>query len=158
MGKHCIGGSLLTRVQTAGKLDREWFSCDPSVVQVDCDVELRDEGAQIQRPLWASTGTKNAAYSDTLYVLPLVGRHTVNTMTLETIEAVRDHGQVVCDAICQEREQAMQVLDDLQRIGISRTDVTDQLTQEGVEKFRKSLQSLLSVISSRRQELVSSRS
>jgi transaldolase len=118
---------------------------------------LHDKGAQIQRPLWASTGTKNPAYSDTLYVLPLVGRHTVNTMTLETIEAVRNQGQVVCDAICREREQATQALDDLQRTGISLTDVTDQLTQEGVKKFRKSLQSLLSAISARSQELVSSR-
>ncbi|HZS85861.1 MAG TPA: transaldolase [Chloroflexota bacterium] len=111
-------------------------------------------GARVQRPLWASTSTKNPAYADTLYVTPLIGPHTVNTMTLETIEAFRDHGVVDCGALRQGMTEARQVMADLQSAGIDMTAVTDQLTREGVEKFSKSLHALLDTIAERRGALV----
>jgi transaldolase len=111
---------------------------------------LAEKGAQVQRPLWASTSTKNPRYPDTLYVEPLIGRDTVNTMTLDTIEAIRDHGVVACGSILQGRAEAHQVLDELEKTGISIKAVTDQLTVEGVQKFSKSLHRLLDTIDERR--------
>jgi transaldolase len=115
---------------------------------------LAARGAPLQRPLWASTSTKNPSSPDTLYVTPLVGPHTVNTMTLATIEAVRDHGQVDCGALSQGLAEARQVLNDLEQAGISIKAVTDQLTVEGVQKFSKSLHALLDAIAQRRGALV----
>jgi transaldolase len=111
---------------------------------------LAERGAQLQRPLWASTSTKNPSYPDTLYVTPLVGPHTVNTMTLDTIEAFRDHGVVDCGAIRQGLAEARQILNDLEQAGISIKAVTDQLTVEGVQKFSKSLHALMDAIAERR--------
>jgi transaldolase len=115
---------------------------------------LAAEGAQVQRPLWASTSTKNPNYPDTLYVTPLIGPYTVSTMTLDTIEAFREHGKVECGTIRQGLAEAHQVLSDLDRAGISLKAVTDQLTVEGVHKFSKSLHTLLDTIGERRGVLV----
>jgi transaldolase len=115
---------------------------------------LAGHGAQVQRPLWASTSTKNPRYPDTLYVTPLIGPHTVNTMTLATIEAFRDHGQVDCNAVRQGQGEADQVMRDLERAGIDLRDVTDQLTREGVRKFSAALHALLDAIDQRRGALV----
>jgi transaldolase len=111
-------------------------------------------GAQMQRPLWASTGTKNPAYPDTLYVSSLVGPQTVNTIPLETLEAVRDHGEIHCDAICEGVVEAHRQRADLKDIGIDMKDVTDQLLHEGVEKFSKALHDLLQTIDQKRGALV----
>jgi transaldolase len=115
---------------------------------------LAERGARVQRPLWASTSTKNPDYPDTIYVTPLIGPQTVNTMTLETIEAFRDHGTVDCGALRQGLDEARQVMDDLESVGIDMTAVTDQLTREGVEKFSRSLHALLDTIAERRGTLV----
>jgi transaldolase len=115
---------------------------------------LASRGAQLQRPLWASTSTKNPNYPDTLYVDPLVGPNTVNTMPMETIDAVRDHAHVECGTIRQGVDQAHQVMKDLERLGISMKAVTDQLTEEGVDKFAKSLHSLLDTIKDEAKTLV----
>jgi transaldolase len=115
---------------------------------------LAAKGAQVQRPLWASTSTKNPSYPDTLYVKPLVGAHTVNTMPMETIDAVRDHGEVECGAIKQGLDEAHRTIEALEQAGISMKAVTDQLTKEGVEKFSKSLHSLLQTIEEQRHSLV----
>jgi transaldolase len=115
---------------------------------------LAERGAQVQRPLWASTSTKNPNYPDTLYVTPLIGPQTVNTMTLETIEAFRDHGAVACGALRQGLAEARQVLNDLDTVGISMKAVTEQLTEEGVVKFSRSLHALLNTIAARRGALV----
>jgi transaldolase len=98
---------------------------------------LRAKGARVQRPLWASTGTKNANYSDILYVQELIGPDTVNTMPPATIDAFRDHG-VVRRTLDEGYEDAVRVLDDLASVGISLKAITDQLQREGVETFSKS--------------------
>jgi len=115
---------------------------------------LARHGAQVQRPLWASTSTKNPQYADTLYVTPLLGPQTVNTMTLDTIDAFRDHGEVDCNAVRQGRDEAVQVMKDLERVGVDMKAVTDQLTSEGVRKFSASLHALLDAIDQRRGVLV----
>jgi transaldolase len=115
---------------------------------------LETEGAQMQRPLWASTSTKNPNYSDTMYVAPLIGPNTVNTMPMETIEAFRDHGEVDCGAIRQGLDEEYLVMKELDRAGIDMKAVTDQLTEEGVEKFTKSLHALMSAIGEQQRSLV----
>jgi transaldolase len=115
---------------------------------------LKEQGGQLQRPLWASTSTKNPNYPDTLYVSPLIGPHTVNTMPLETIDAFRDHGVVDCRAVTQGRAEAHQQIEDMERTGISMKAVTDELTREGVEKFCTALNALLNAIEQRKGSLV----
>jgi transaldolase len=114
---------------------------------------LEQHGAQLQRPLWASTSTKNPSYSDTMYVDPLVGPNSVNTMPMETIDAVRDHGHVTCDAIQQGVGEAHQVIHELEQVGISLEAVTDELTRDGVDKFRQALRLLLNTIEEREGRL-----
>jgi transaldolase len=96
---------------------------------------LADDGANAQRPLWASTGVKDPAYPDTLYVTELVAPNTVNTMPEKTLEAVVDHGEVRGDTITGSYDEAGQVLDALEDLGISYAEVTALLEREGVEKF-----------------------
>ena len=98
---------------------------------------LQAKGAKVQRPLWASTGTKNAAYSDILYVQELIGPDTVNTMPPKTIDAFRDHG-VARRTIDEGVDDARAVLAGLAEAGISLDAVTDQLQKDGVEAFTKS--------------------
>ncbi len=102
-------------------------------------------GAKVQRPLWASTGTKNPAYSDVLYVDSLIGPDTVNTMPPATIDAFRDHGRVE-RTIDQDVDQAHVVMQELEDLGISIKDVTDTLQTEGVASFAKSFESLGQII------------
>jgi transaldolase len=104
---------------------------------------LADEGAHPQRPLWASTGVKDPAYPDTMYVTELVARDTVNTMPEKTLEATADHGEIVGDTITPYYAQAAEVLDSLERLGISYAEVTAQLEREGVDKFEASWEELL---------------
>ncbi len=111
---------------------------------------LQSKGAQLQRPLWASTSTKNPSYPDTLYVASLIGPHTVNTMPMETIDAFRDHGVVDCGAVMQGLNRAHQQMEDLKRAGIDMHAVTDELIREGVEKFCQALHSLLDTVEQRR--------
>jgi transaldolase len=96
---------------------------------------LEDDGANRQRPLWASTGVKDPAYPDTLYVTELVAPDTVNTMPEKTLDAVIDHAEVTGDTVTGTYAEAGQVLDDLENLGISYADVTAVLEREGVEKF-----------------------
>jgi transaldolase len=104
---------------------------------------LADEGAHPQRPLWASTGVKDPAYPDTMYVTELVARDTVNTMPEKTLEATADHGEIGGDTITPYYAQAAEVLDSLERLGISYAEVTAQLEREGVDKFEASWEELL---------------
>ncbi|BBA87834.1 MULTISPECIES: transaldolase [Mycobacterium] len=104
---------------------------------------LKERGARVQRPLWASTGVKNPDYSDTLYVTELVAPHTVNTMPEKTLDAVADHGVVKGDSITGTSGDAQQVFDKLEAIGIDLSDVFDVLESEGVEKFEASWKELL---------------
>ena len=108
---------------------------------------LAEDGAHPQRPLWASTGVKNQAYPDTLYVTELVTDGTVNTMPSATMDAVADHGEVHGDTVRGYYDDARKVLDALERLGISYGDVTAVLEREGVEKFVKSWDELHRTVS-----------
>ena len=104
---------------------------------------LAAAGARPQRPLWASTGVKDPAYPDTMYVTELVAPGTVNTMPEKTLDAVADHGVVTGDTVTDHYGDAAAVLDALEGLGISYSHVVDQLEREGVEKFEKSWAELL---------------
>ncbi|WP_335935966.1 transaldolase [Streptomyces sp. PTD5-9] len=99
--------------------------------------------ANKQRPLWASTGVKNPAYKDTLYVDDLVAPGTVNTMPEATLDATADHGRITGDTITGAYEQARAELDAVAKLGISYDDVVQLLEDEGVEKFETSWIDLL---------------
>jgi transaldolase len=104
--------------------------------------KLAEKGASVQRPLWASTSTKNPAYRDVMYVEQLIGPDSVNTMPPQTIEAFRDHGVVkrTVDAGVDEAQQVIQTLD---REGISIDSVTDKLLVDGIASFQKSFDELI---------------
>jgi transaldolase len=105
---------------------------------------LKANGARVQRPLWASTGVKDPAYSDTLYVTELVAPYTVNTMPEKTLDAVADHGVISGDVISGTATSSQAVFDKLEAAGIDLTDVFLVLEKEGVEKFEDSWNQLLS--------------
>ena len=102
-----------------------------------------ESGALVQRPLWASTGVKDPAYADTLYVDTLVAPHTVNTMPQSTLDAFLDHGSVRSDAITAQMESASRILAALSALGISLESITDALEADGVKKFEDAWISLL---------------
>lgn len=112
--------------------------------------KLAEVGAQVQKPLWASTSTKDPSYPDTKYVEPLVGRQTVNTMPEVTIEAFRDHGRVVPDSIEQGVDQAGQVPERLARLGVDLDKVTAALVDEGIAKFEQPFDALLNNLGEKR--------
>jgi len=107
--------------------------------------KLADKGAPIQRLLWASTSAKNPQYSDVKYVEALIGRDTVDTVPVETLDDYRDHGEPK-DRIEQEVAKARLMLDRLSDLGISIDEVTQQLEDEGVEKFRRSFDELMEAL------------
>ena len=108
---------------------------------------LAAAGAHRQRPLWASTGVKNPQYPDTMYVTELVAPDTVNTMPEKTLDAVAEHGEIRGDTVRSGYDDATEVLDSLERLGISYADVVARLEREGVEKFEKSWTELLDGVS-----------
>ena len=114
--------------------------------------KLKAAGARPQRPLWASTGTKNPAYSDTLYVDTLVGPDTVNTMPEKTIAAFLDHGSTE-RTVDADIDQARQLMADLADAGIDIDAVTHQLEEEGIASFVKSFESLLDGVEAKRSQL-----
>ena len=112
--------------------------------------ELVEAGARIQRPLWASTSTKNDAYPDTLYVQELVAPHTVNTMPLETIDAYQDHGPPPVAFGPEEIARAHQTISAMESVGVDYDDVMDVLEREGVQKFTDSWNELVEDVDSER--------
>jgi len=109
---------------------------------------LAARGARLQRPLWASTGTKNPAYSDVLYVEELIGPDTVNTLPVATIDAFRDHGSVA-DTLTGRGKEAREILDDLGLLDIGIEEVCEKLSVDGVNSFTESYRSLLGTIERR---------
>lgn len=103
---------------------------------------LAAQGARLQRPLWASTSTKNPAYRDVMYVEDLIGPDTVNTMPPATIEAFRDHGEVK-RTIDTELDHERALIAELETLGISLSSVTDKLLVDGLASFQKSFESLI---------------
>jgi len=114
---------------------------------------LASKGAATQRCLWASTSTKNPAYSDVLYVEKLIGPETVNTMPEETIDAFQDHGKVE-PTLERSLDKAEHLLEKLAEAGVDYDDVTETLEREGVEKFDASFADLLEGIRASSRELV----
>ena len=118
---------------------------------------LEAQGARVQRPLWASTSTKNPSYSDVMYVEPLIGPHTVNTMPAETIAAFADHGKVVANTVEADLEEAHRILRDLEGVGIDLHCVTWQLQNEGVQKFIEPYDALMQALTAKRQAILGER-
>lgn len=112
----------------------------------------RSRGAVPQRVLWASTSTKNPAYRDVIYVEELVGPNTVNTIPPETLEAFRDHGNVG-PTILEDWSGARRELDELASLGVDLAVATEELQQEGLEKFAMPFDSLLDTLRSKRDSL-----
>jgi transaldolase len=113
---------------------------------------LESKGARPQRCLWASTSTKNPDYRDVLYSEELIGRDTVNTMPLSSVEAFADHGIVRGQTILENLDRAQRLWSDLIRVGIDEEEVGEQLEQEGVEKFAASYQAMLDTIETKRTQ------
>jgi transaldolase len=112
-------------------------------------------GATVQRPLWASTSTKNPAYPDTLYIAELVGPHTVNTMPEGALVAFANHGVVRGNTVEADVAGAHQVVDQLAAAGIDLQDITErQLVEEGVRSFAKSFDTLIDQLRSKRDAIV----
>ena len=107
--------------------------------------KLADKGARAQRLLWASTGTKNPAYNDVKYIEPLIGPDTVNTIPVETLKAYRDHGDPEL-SLERDVDEAGRVMARLPELGISIDRVTQQLEDEGVEKFNKPFDNLMDTL------------
>jgi transaldolase len=110
---------------------------------------LAAKGAKVQRPLWASTGTKNPAYSDVLYLDALIGPDTINTVPPETLSRFDDHG-TVAPTLTGHEEDARERMERLARLGVDFDDVTRALEDEGIEKFSKSYAALLAAIGRKR--------
>jgi len=109
---------------------------------------LAAQGARVQRLLWASTGTKNPDYRDVKYIEALIGPDTVNTAPVETLDAYRDHGEPKA-RLEQDVKEAHWVLRRLPELGISIDTVTQQLEDEGVEKFNKPFDRLTETLAQR---------
>ena len=110
---------------------------------------LAEKGAKVQRPLWASTGTKNPAYSDVLYLDALIGPDTINTVPPDTLRKFDDHG-TVAPTLAGHEADARSRMERLARLGVDFDDVTGVLEDEGIEKFEKSYAALLAAIGRKR--------
>ncbi|MFU8857950.1 MAG: bifunctional transaldolase/phosoglucose isomerase [Deferrisomatales bacterium] len=117
---------------------------------------LAARGARVQRPLWASTGTKNPAYPDTLYVDQLIGPHTVNTVPPATLQAFLEHGRVE-RTVDRDTPASLARLEELRGLGIDLEVVTERLLAEGVAAFARSFETLLGSIEDKRARLGSPR-
>ena len=114
--------------------------------------KLAEKGAQIQRLLWASTGTKNPQESDIKYVEPLIGKGTVNTLPMPTLDAYRDHGHPSA-SVEQKLYEAIELLDMLPEYGIDMEKITQQLENEGLDKFIQAYDKLIATIERKSKEL-----
>lgn len=144
------GKAAIASAKAAYEIYKEVFSGDRFQ-------KLAAKGARAQRLLWASTSTKNPAYSDTKYIEPLIGPETINTLPVETLNAYRDHGSPL-SRLDQDQVEARQALKDLPSIGIDLDAVTRQLEQEGVEKFAAAFDRLIAAIHEKRAAVIASHS
>ncbi|MBV8353729.1 MAG: bifunctional transaldolase/phosoglucose isomerase, partial [Candidatus Eremiobacteraeota bacterium] len=115
--------------------------------------KLAAKGAKVQRPLWASTSTKNPNYPDLMYVETLVGEHTVNTIPPNTMDALLNHGKVTADTVKSDVAGAHKVFADLKAAGISMDKITSELTVEGVKSFAESFNTMLEAIDEKQKLL-----
>jgi len=141
LGKIAIANSKLTYARYQELFEGDSFR------------SMRDRGAAPQRVLWASTSTKNPAYRDVIYVEELIGPATVNTIPPETLEAFRDHGKVG-PTLLEDLSGASRQVDELDSLGIDLQAATEELQQEGLEKFAMPFDSLLDTLRSKRDSLL----
>lgn len=121
------------------------------MVSSDRFKKLEAKGAQRQRVLWASTSTKDPSFSDVKYVEALIGKETINTLPMETIDAFRDHGNA-SESLITEIEEANKVMAELKDMGIDIDEITQKLEDEGVEKFNNAYDKLLKSIADQKQK------
>jgi transaldolase len=140
--------ALALRGKAAVANARLAYDAHKKVVAGERWAALKAKGAQPQRPLWASTGTKNKEYSDTLYVDELIAPGTVNTMPEKTMWAVADHATIKPDTITPNIAAARETMAALKSVGVDYDDVVDVLEREGVAKFTASWQELLTGVKS----------
>ena len=118
-------------------------------------VSLLEQGAKVQRPLWASTSTKDPLYSDVQYVETLIGPDTVNTLPDVTIDAFADHGELEADTIEKNVEEAFKTFEDLKSLGIDINFITTQLVNEGIQKFISPFDNLIKSLADKREKILS---
>jgi len=140
MGKSAIANARLAYQEYKHIFDSERF------------MKLKAAGARIQRPLWASTSTKNPAYSEVLYVDELIGPNTVNTVPPNTLDALLVQSKIAT-TLENDLEQQAQVLSDLESLGISVAQVTEELEDEGVASFSSAFASMLNTIQERSKKI-----
>lgn len=138
--------ALALRGKAAVANARLAYAAYQEVFTEEWSADVADEGGRTQRPLWASTGTKNPEYPDTKYVEELIVSDTVNTMPEKTMLAFADHGNLPGDTVTGLAADAQQVFDALTSVGIDIDDVYEVLESEGVEKFEKSWAELLETV------------
>lgn len=143
--KALMGKSAVANAKLAYRAYKEIFESERFM-------KLKAKGANIQRPLWASTSTKNPAYSDVLYVDELIGENTVNTVPPKTLQALLDHGTVAL-TLEQDIDAQKKVMADLEEVGISLSKVTNELEEEGVASFSKAFASMLDTIAERSKNI-----
>ena len=139
------GASAVANSQIIYGKFREFFSSDEFK-------QLQEKGANLQRVLWGSTGTKNPAYSDIKYVTELIGKDTVNTIPENTLEAFLDHGEIE-EALTEDTSGARDIIESLNKFGIDVDEICAQLLKDGVIAFEKSFDSLQESIAKKSQEL-----
>ncbi|PSR54588.1 transaldolase [Adhaeribacter arboris] len=144
VAKQLLGKTAIASAKMAYQIYKEVF-------QSDRFKALAEKGAKPQRLLWASTSTKNPAYRDVLYVESLIGPDTVNTVPMETLNAFRDHGQPAA-RLEEGTEEARNTLAQLAEVGIDLAAITQQLEEEGIQKFIKPFTSLMRVLEEKRKE------
>jgi len=139
------GQVAIASAKVAYQLYKEIFSSDRFA-------KLAGKGARTQRLLWASTSTKNPAYSDTKYIEPLIGPDTINTVPIETLAAYRDHGQPE-QSLEQDISKAYHILNKLSFVGIDLNTATQQLEDEGVDKFISASDRLMAALKEKQSAL-----
>ena len=143
------GKIAIANAKMAYQRFREIFFGEPFSAQ-------RKRGARVQRPLWASTSTKNPRYSDVLYIEELIGPDTVNTMPFATLDAFRDHGRVRGDTITSDLSEARLSLEALARLGIDLDAVAEKLQVDGISAFATDYDRVLTAIEKKRHSLATS--
>lgn len=141
---HLVGKIAIASAKKAYQIYLEMISSDRFK-------KLEAEGAQTQRVLWASTSAKDPSFSDVIYVEPLIGKDTINTLPMETIDAFRDHGEVA-DTITQDIDNANKALEELTNLGIDIDAITQKLENEGIEKFNQAYDKLLKSIADQKHK------
>jgi len=148
-----IDKALKLRGQAAAAMAKMAYRQFTQVFRGDRWEGLKEKGARVQRLLWASTGTKNPAYSDVMYVEELTGPDTVSAMSPATLNAFRDHGRVY-PSLETGKEKAEATLDQLRSLGLDLGTITEQLQSEGLAAFMELFDSLFDTLNEKRQALI----